>query len=64
MQMEMTQEESALLRNALDHYLTELTGEIVNTDNREFRSELKHEKEILTVLKHRMESAPALADQR
>ena len=42
MRMEMTQEESFLLRNALEHYLRELTGEIGNTDNREFRSELKH----------------------
>ena len=53
--MELNTEERHLLKNALDHYLLELTGEISSTDNREFRQELKHEKEVLSVLMRRME---------
>jgi hypothetical protein len=42
--------------NALRHHLLELTGEISSTDNRDFRfrQELKHEKEVLSVLMNRM----------
>jgi hypothetical protein len=54
MQMELNSEERHLLKNALDHYLLELTGEISSTDNRDFRQELKHEKEVLSVLMNRM----------
>lgn len=62
MRMDMTQEEQTLLRNALEHYLLELSGEIGNTDNGDFRSELKHEKEVLLLLKSRMEVSPELRD--
>ena len=54
MQVEMSSEESRLLQNALDHYLLELSGEISNTDNIDFRQDLKHEKEVLSVLVKKM----------
>lgn len=50
MRMEINSEERRMLKNALDHYLIELSGEIGQTDNSDFRDELKHEKEILLIL--------------
>jgi hypothetical protein len=53
MKMELNSEEQKMLKNALDHYLIELGGEIGQTDNADFRDELKHEQEILLVLTKR-----------
>jgi hypothetical protein len=50
MRMELNSEERRMLKNALDHYLMELSSEIGQTDNSDFRNELKHEKDILLVL--------------
>ena len=50
MKMELNSEERRMLKNALDHYLMELSSEIGQTDNAEFRNELKHEQNILLVL--------------
>jgi hypothetical protein len=50
MKMELNSEERRMLKNALDHYLMELSSEIGQTDNADFRNELKHEKDILLVL--------------
>lgn len=50
MEMELNTEERKLLKNALEHYLLELSSEISQTDNADFRTELKHEKEVLLVL--------------
>jgi hypothetical protein len=53
MQVELNSEEKEMLKNALDHYLMELSGEIGQTDNADFRDELKREKEVLLVLTKR-----------
>jgi len=54
MEMEISSEEKKLLENALNHYLTELDGEIRNTDNHDFRSGLKHEHEVLRILAEKL----------
>jgi hypothetical protein len=53
MEMELNNEEQKILKNALDHYLMELSSEIGQTDNAEFRGDLKHEKEVLLLLAQR-----------
>lgn len=61
MQMELNSEEKRMLKNALDHYLMELSGEIGHTDNADFRNDLKHEKEILLVLSKKFSEGSATA---
>lgn len=55
MEMDLNRDEQNYLEKALDHYLMELTGEISSTDNREYRDGLKKEKEILIVLRNKLD---------
>lgn len=56
MQMDINAEERKYLQSALDHYIAELGTEIRNTDNRDYRTDLRHEKEILSVLMEKLGS--------
>lgn len=47
MDVALTEEESAALQKALHSYLSDLRSEIADTDNRQFRDGLKHEREVL-----------------
>ncbi len=47
MDVELTEEESSVLQQALHSYLSELRDEISHTDDREFRAGLKEERETL-----------------
>jgi hypothetical protein len=58
MQLELTDEEAHLLREVLRSYLTDLRGEIVDTDNPEFKRRLKHERELLDVIAQRLDESP------
>jgi hypothetical protein len=43
----LKEEESAVLQRALQTYLSELRSEISDTDDRQFKAGLKHEREVL-----------------
>lgn len=59
MQLDLTDEESHLLREVLRTYLTELRGEIIDTDNSEFKRKLRHEREMLDAIAVRLDESPA-----
>lgn len=44
MNVSLTAEESQVIRKALRSYLTELRGEIVDTDNPQYKRELREER--------------------
>ena len=48
--LQLTPDEVDLLRFILDSYLTDLRDEISNTDNRDFRADLKHREAFLRKL--------------
>jgi hypothetical protein len=56
--LEVTDEEAHLLREVLRSYLTDLRGEIVGTDNPEFKRALKHERELLDAIAARLDASP------
>lgn len=58
MELDLTDEESHLLREVLGTYLTELRGEIIDTDNSEFKRKLRHEREMLDAIASRLEDSP------
>lgn len=58
MRLEVTDEEAHLLREVLRSYLTDLRGEIVDTDNPEFKRQLKHERELLDAIAVRLDESP------
>ena len=47
MHIELDDEETAVLAQALRSYLSDLAGEISHTDSAEFREQLKHERDVL-----------------
>ena len=53
-QLELTAEEEATLREVLNHRLSELEVEILHTDHSEFRSMLKHHREVLARVAERL----------
>ena len=59
MQLDLTDQESHLLREVLATYLTELRGEIIDTDNSEFKRKLRHERELLDGIAKRLDETPA-----
>jgi len=62
--LELTPEEIQLLEETLEYDLSELRMEIVDTDRLEFKSALKHRKELLMGILgklERCEVAPVLA---
>lgn len=58
-EIELTEREQQVLRAALESYLRELRGEIIHTDTRAVREDLKHEEETLErVLARLFEATP------
>ena len=53
-QFDLTAEEAAVLRQALESYLSDLRMEIVDTEQMDYREELKRQEEILTRLEERL----------
>ena len=53
-QFDLTGEEAAVLRQALESYLSDLRMEIVDTEQMDYREELKRQEEILTRLEERL----------
>jgi len=58
MQLDLTDEEAHLLREVLATYLTELRGEIIDTDNSEFKRKLRHERQLLDAIAERLDETP------
>lgn len=58
MLLELSDKDAQLLREVLASYLKELRGEIVDTDNREYKRLLKAERERLESIVTRLEHAP------
>lgn len=46
-QINLTTDEVGMLRNILNHYLSDLRMEVVDTDNLDFREKLKQEEAFL-----------------
>jgi len=53
-QLDLTGEEAAVLRQALESYLSDLRMEIADTEQMDYREELKRQEEILTRLEERL----------
>jgi hypothetical protein len=65
MKVSLTTEESAALRKALRSYLSDLRSEIVDTDNAQYKRELKEERELLEAAVSKLdETVPADASTR
>ena len=48
LQLDLSQEETTILRQVLEDYLSDLRMEIVDTENQDFREMLKRRKNALT----------------
>ena len=57
MEIRLTDKEVAALRDLLEGYLRELTGEISHTDNPGFRQQLRDQRDVLLGIRQRLESA-------
>ena len=64
MDVELTEEESSALRNALRTYLADLRMEIADTDDRRFKDGLKHERSVLEATMSKLESAREASELR
>lgn len=64
MDVELTEEESSALRNALRSYLSDLQMEIADTDDRRFKDGLKHERTVLEATMEKLESAREASELR
>lgn len=58
MQLHLTDDEAHLLREVLRSYLKELRGEIVDTDNAEYKRNLKRERDSLVAIATRLDESP------
>ncbi len=58
MLLELSDEEAALMREVLASYLKELRGEIVDTDNADYRRTLRRERQQLEDIVVRLEHLP------
>jgi hypothetical protein len=57
LQLDLTQDETMVLRQVLEDYLSDLRMEIVDTDSMDFRDMLKRRKTVLTKV---LEALPAV----
>jgi hypothetical protein len=57
-ELDLTHEEAHLLREVLRSYLKELRGEIVDTENPEYKRTLRHERELLDGIAARLDETP------
>jgi hypothetical protein len=55
-QITLTDEEAAILREALRSYVSDLRMEVADTDSMEFRENLKHEEAVLKKLLQRLDT--------
>jgi hypothetical protein len=60
----LNEEESAVLQRALQTYLSELRSEISDTDDRQFKAGLKHEREVLERVAERLEATKGRSELR
>jgi hypothetical protein len=58
MDLVLTDEEGHLVREVLRHYLSDLRGEIADTDNPAFKRGLRHEREVLDSIAARLDAGP------
>jgi hypothetical protein len=56
MMLELREAEVQELQSTLERRLEQLLDEIIHTDDREYRSELRHRYEQLDSMRHRLES--------
>jgi hypothetical protein len=61
MNVSLTQSESAVIRKALMSYLKELRGEIVDTDNPQYKRELREERAELEAAVEKLDRASQMA---
>jgi hypothetical protein len=54
MQLELTGQETEVLSETLQIQLSELSGEIANTDKQDFREELKRKRDLLKAIQQRL----------
>jgi hypothetical protein len=59
-QLQLTNEESEVLKEYLEHKVTELDLEIHRTDRLEFKNELRHRRDILRRLGESLGGPPAV----
>ncbi len=52
--IELTDEESAALREVLQSTISDLHSEIIHTDSFDYRERLKHEREVLSAILKRL----------
>ena len=64
MDVTLTEEESSALQQALRTYLSELRMEIADTDDRDFRNGLKHERTVLESIVGRLDSTRGASAMR
>lgn len=57
MEIRLTDTEVAALRDLLEGYFRELTGEISHTDNPGFRQQLRDQRDVLLGIRQRLGSA-------
>jgi len=56
--IDLTKDETAVLDDVLQNYLTELHSEISHTDNRDFKAALKRRQALLEGISGRLASIP------
>ena len=54
MDLSLTKEEAEVLHEALEGYLSDLSMEIADTENMDFREKLKRRREVLQALRNRL----------
>ena len=59
MRLELQEDEAQVLMRVLENYLPEFKGTISNTENFEWRQDLKRDEEIIKSLMKRLEEARA-----
>lgn len=64
MEVTLTIEESEALQNALRTYLSDLRGEIADTDNPEYKRQLRHEREVLERAMASLDQASSSSGER
>ena len=58
MQIEFTPEEAEVLREILQHGLNEMNVEVIRTDTHDFKTMLKHRREVLEHILAKVSIAP------
>lgn len=64
MDVTLTNEESEALQKALRTYLSDLRGEIADTDNPGYKRELRHEREVLERVMASLDQASSASAER